>query len=130
MDMHGKSSRGSRSSRSSGSAQTGWLICSHGLPPVLRVSGTKENPGRRFWGCAYYGVHEHCDFFCWVDKVQIEDDAAKAKLRKKVLLLKTEVRACRWRLKVVAVVGLVGWLWPFWLWLQLAGGSTHQQWLL
>ncbi|MED6222213.1 hypothetical protein PIB30_062174 [Stylosanthes scabra] len=76
-----------------------------------------------FWNEGKSGatVQEHCDFFCWANKVQIEDDTEKAKLRKKVLLLKTAMRACRWRLKVVADVGLLGWLWLFWLWLQLAG---------
>ncbi|MED6107790.1 hypothetical protein PIB30_017493 [Stylosanthes scabra] len=117
--MASQSSRGSRSGRSSGSAQKGWLVCWCGLPPMLKVSGTKENSGRRFWGCPYYGA----------DKVHVEDDAEKTKLRKKVLLLKTEARSCRWRLKVVAVVGLLGWLWLFWVWSQLGRGRTHNQWL-
>ncbi|MED6169040.1 hypothetical protein PIB30_017608 [Stylosanthes scabra] len=127
--MVSQSSWGSRSSRSSGSAQNGWRVCGCGLPPVLKVSGTKGNHGRRFWGCPHYGVGEHCGYFRWVDKVQVDDDVEKAKLRKKVLLLKTEVRICRWRLKVVAVVGLIGWLWLFWMWLHLGGGRTHRQWL-
>ncbi|MED6116122.1 hypothetical protein PIB30_097124 [Stylosanthes scabra] len=127
--MDSQSSRASRSNRSSGSAQKEWLICWCGVPPVLKVSGTNEHPGRRFWGCPYYGVQEHCGYFRWADKVQVEDDVEKAKWRKKVLLLKSDVRSCRWRLKVVAVVGLLGWLWLFWVWLQLEGQRAQKQWL-
>ncbi|MED6123598.1 hypothetical protein PIB30_050569 [Stylosanthes scabra] len=43
------------------------LLCSHGLRPVLHVSLKKDNPGRRFWGCVYYDVHEECSFFSWAD---------------------------------------------------------------
>ncbi|MED6211160.1 hypothetical protein PIB30_070994 [Stylosanthes scabra] len=89
------SSGGLRSSRSTRSAQRRGLLWSHGLRHALRVAGTKENPGRRFWGCVYYEVQEHCDFFCWADKEQLEDDAENVKLRKKVLSLKTKVRACK-----------------------------------
>ncbi|MED6152131.1 hypothetical protein PIB30_088954, partial [Stylosanthes scabra] len=52
--MASQTSRLSRSSRSTGTAQRTTLVCGHGEPPVLRVSGTKENPRRRFWDCAYY----------------------------------------------------------------------------
>ncbi|MED6220696.1 hypothetical protein PIB30_047311 [Stylosanthes scabra] len=86
-----------------------YYICSHGQPPVLRVSGTKENPGRRFRGCVYYGVQEHCDFFQWADKEQAEADSEKAKMRKKVSSLKTELRACERRLKIAVFVGMLGW---------------------
>ncbi|MED6148830.1 hypothetical protein PIB30_056707 [Stylosanthes scabra] len=43
------------SSRSTASTQRRMtLVCYHGDPPVLRVSGTKENSGWRFWGCSHY----------------------------------------------------------------------------
>ncbi|MED6223412.1 hypothetical protein PIB30_073733 [Stylosanthes scabra] len=54
--MASESSRGSRASRSIGSTHRTMLLCHHGERPVLRVSGTKENPGRRFWGCVCYAV--------------------------------------------------------------------------
>ncbi|MED6115359.1 hypothetical protein PIB30_089698 [Stylosanthes scabra] len=85
--MASQSLRGSRSSRSTGSAQRRGLLCSHRVPPVLRVSGTKENPGRRFWDYVYY--EEDCDFLCWADKEQLGEDPEKEKLRKKVISLKT-----------------------------------------
>ncbi|MED6219665.1 hypothetical protein PIB30_037891 [Stylosanthes scabra] len=100
------------------------------VPSVLRVSGTKENPRRRFWGCVYYEVQEQCDFFCWADKEQQGEDPDKAKLRKKVQALKSEVRACERRLKIAVFVGLLGWIGLYCLWLQNYGGRTHHQWLL
>ncbi|MED6142753.1 hypothetical protein PIB30_000315 [Stylosanthes scabra] len=56
------------------------LLCLHGVPPVLRVSRTKENPGRRFWDCVYYEVHEHCDFFVWPDLEQAEEEDHEKKV--------------------------------------------------
>ncbi|MED6133523.1 hypothetical protein PIB30_029072 [Stylosanthes scabra] len=45
----------STASRSTGSRNTQrMLLCHHGEVVVLRVSRTKENPGRRFWGCVRY----------------------------------------------------------------------------
>ncbi|MED6175653.1 hypothetical protein PIB30_080416 [Stylosanthes scabra] len=54
--MASQNSGCSRSSRRNSSAQRRMLVCDHGQPPVLRVSGTKENPGRRFWRCVYSTV--------------------------------------------------------------------------
>ncbi|MED6116073.1 hypothetical protein PIB30_096654, partial [Stylosanthes scabra] len=47
-----------------------------------------------------------------------EEDAEKVKLRKKVLWLKLKVKRCEWRLKIVAFIGIIGWLWLFSIWLQ------------
>ncbi|KAI5347821.1 hypothetical protein L3X38_000708 [Prunus dulcis] len=33
----------------------------------LTTSWTNNNPGRRFWGCADYGVRRGCAFFEWYD---------------------------------------------------------------
>ncbi|MED6134780.1 hypothetical protein PIB30_040121 [Stylosanthes scabra] len=38
------------SSRSTASTQRKVLVCTHGERPVLRISVTKDNPERRFWG--------------------------------------------------------------------------------
>ncbi|MED6220501.1 hypothetical protein PIB30_045415 [Stylosanthes scabra] len=88
--MASESSRGSRSSWRKACGRSSTLLCSHGERPLLRVYGMKENPGRRFWGCAYYEEQE-----------QVEEDPENAKLRKKVLFLKTELRACEWRLRLL-----------------------------
>ncbi|MED6155888.1 hypothetical protein PIB30_009665 [Stylosanthes scabra] len=71
-------SQRSRSSRSTTSTHRRVVVYNHGERAVLRVSGTKENPGRRFWGCVYYEVPE--------------EDAEKVRLRKKVLCLKSKVK--------------------------------------
>ncbi|MED6151523.1 hypothetical protein PIB30_083315 [Stylosanthes scabra] len=105
---------GSRSSWSTASAQRRMFLCSHGERPVLRVSRTKQNPGRHFWGCAYYGD-------------EAEEDPEKAKLEKKVLSLKKDMRACVWRLKIVVFVGLVWWLLIFSMGLQKSGAYTQHQ---
>ncbi|MED6167984.1 hypothetical protein PIB30_008009 [Stylosanthes scabra] len=99
--MGSKSWRGSRASRSTGSAQR-MLLCHHGEEPVLRVSGTTENSGRRFWGCVRYV----CDFFEWADKLQAEEDLKKTRMRKKVSSLKTRLRACEMRLKIAVFFGM------------------------
>ncbi|MED6125436.1 hypothetical protein PIB30_068488 [Stylosanthes scabra] len=119
---------GSRASRSTGSKNTQrMLLCHQGEVSVLRVSGTKENPGRRFWGCVRY--EEQCGFFVWADWVQA-DDAEKARMRKKVCCLKSRYRACEMRLKITVFVAMFGWILVFSMWLQNSGGRPHHQWLL
>ncbi|MED6184152.1 hypothetical protein PIB30_044726 [Stylosanthes scabra] len=54
--MAAQNSRCSRSSRSTARTQSRVILCDHGEGAVLRVSDTKENPGRWFWGCVYYDV--------------------------------------------------------------------------
>ncbi|MED6181781.1 hypothetical protein PIB30_022535 [Stylosanthes scabra] len=70
------SSQNSRSSHSRTSAIRGEVMCWHGERAVLRTSGTKENPGRRFCGCVRYEVQESCGFFKWADTVQAPTSAA------------------------------------------------------
>ncbi|MED6159554.1 hypothetical protein PIB30_043266 [Stylosanthes scabra] len=122
--MGSESWRGSRSSWSTGSTQKK-LLCHHGVEPVLRVSGTKENPGRRFCGCVRY--IEQCEFLEWADKLQAEEDSEKARMRKKMSSLKTRLRACEMRLKIAIFVGMFGWNLFFCLWLQNSGGRSHHQ---
>ncbi|MED6175691.1 hypothetical protein PIB30_080754 [Stylosanthes scabra] len=62
-----------------------------------------------FWNEGKSG-EGHCDFFRWVDQELPEEDPEKAKLRKEVLSLKLNVKACEWRLKMAAVVAMIGWL--------------------
>ncbi|KAM7469359.1 hypothetical protein LguiA_007542 [Lonicera macranthoides] len=59
----------SSSSSSSGfskSLKTTTLTCHCGYPAPIRVSWTKENPGRRFAGCRNYRARP-CNFFKWID---------------------------------------------------------------
>ncbi|MED6127025.1 hypothetical protein PIB30_084112 [Stylosanthes scabra] len=128
--MASESSRGSRASQSTESTHRTMLLCHHGERPVLRVSGTKENPGRQFWGCVRYAVKEQCEFFEWADKVQAEEDPEKARMKKKVSSLKTRLRACEMRLKIAVFVGMFGWILAFSFWWQNSGGRLHHQWLL
>ncbi|MED6155833.1 hypothetical protein PIB30_009041 [Stylosanthes scabra] len=121
---------GSTASRSTGSKNTQrLLLCHHGEVAVLRVSGTKENSGRRFWGCVRYEVKEQCGFFVWADRVQAEEDAEKARMRK-VCCLKSRLRACERRLKIAVLVTMFGWILVFSMWLQNSSGRPHHQWLL
>ncbi|MED6193545.1 hypothetical protein PIB30_020512 [Stylosanthes scabra] len=118
------------------STQRRVVVCHHGERAVLRISGTKENPGRRFWGSC---IMRHCDFFEWadqqlpdedIDSVQIrklpeeevaklkpkkvpEEDVEKVRLRKKVLCLKSKMKVAEWRVKIVALIGMTRWLWLF-----------------
>ncbi|MED6168055.1 hypothetical protein PIB30_008405 [Stylosanthes scabra] len=82
-------------------------FCGHGMKALLRVSRTKENPGRRFWGCPRYEVKESCGFFDWADVVSEEEDAEKAKLRKKVRSLKLKLKKAEMKMKVAVVVGMI-----------------------
>ncbi|MED6189046.1 hypothetical protein PIB30_091814 [Stylosanthes scabra] len=117
-------SQNSWSSRRGGSSVQSrrTVVCHHGAPAVLRTSGTKENPGRRFWGCVFY--EEQCDFFCWADLEQAEEDPEKAKLRRKVISLKLKVKAIEMRLQIAAIVGLVGWVWLISIWIDKLGATT------
>ncbi|MED6185114.1 hypothetical protein PIB30_053897 [Stylosanthes scabra] len=114
------SSQSSRFSRRSRQAAPRWdLLCRHGNRLVLRTSGTKENPGRRFWGCVHYDVQNECDFFKWADAETDIEDPQIARLRKKVACLKTKIKDSEWKLKVVAVVGLLGWVGFTYVWMSM-----------
>ncbi|MED6170944.1 hypothetical protein PIB30_036110 [Stylosanthes scabra] len=99
------------------------VLCDHGVPAVKRIPGTKENPGRPFWGCVYYKVQEHCGFFGWADEEQVEKDPKKSRLRMKVISLKSKLKTTEKRLKIVSVVGLVGWVWLLSIWVNKLGAT-------
>ncbi|MED6167800.1 hypothetical protein PIB30_006080 [Stylosanthes scabra] len=115
-------SSSSRYSRPHSTSQTsgGGVVCHHGVRPVLRVARTKENHGRRFWGCAHYA--EPCEFFVWADSgLEQEEENEKVKLRRKVAKLKIRVKRAE-RMKNVAVLfALVGWVGVMLLWVQNYG---------
>ncbi|MED6173903.1 hypothetical protein PIB30_064079 [Stylosanthes scabra] len=104
------------SRRSQSSSQRRSFLCDHGEPSVLRVSGTKDNPGRRFWGCRYYQVSLSFLPDNHFDPPQEDGCDEIAKLKKKVGTLKLRVKTAEWRLKVALVVGLVGWVSLLSLW--------------
>ncbi|KAG5614300.1 hypothetical protein H5410_014124 [Solanum commersonii] len=45
------------------------LVCLCGTPPILKISWTNDNLGRRFLGCRHYGssFQNPCKFFDWYD---------------------------------------------------------------
>nr|XP_009799434.1 PREDICTED: DNA-(apurinic or apyrimidinic site) lyase 2-like [Nicotiana sylvestris]XP_016438964.1 PREDICTED: DNA-(apurinic or apyrimidinic site) lyase 2-like [Nicotiana tabacum] len=45
------------------------MLCGCGQSASLRTSTTNANPGRRFFGCKYYGDKDRvaCGFFQWYD---------------------------------------------------------------
>ncbi|XP_057755903.1 DNA-(apurinic or apyrimidinic site) endonuclease 2-like [Arachis stenosperma] len=96
----------STSSHNISSSYGRMLLYFHGEKPVLQISGTKENPGRRFWECVYFEVQQGCNFFRWpVPEIEMEHSEI-ARIRKKVSILKSRMKAAEWKLKVVAVLGL------------------------
>ncbi|RYR28555.1 hypothetical protein Ahy_B01g052699 [Arachis hypogaea] len=94
-------SQSSLSSRSRSSSHSRLLFCSHSERLVLRTSGTKENPGRRFWDC----VQQGCNFFHWTDPETEVKYSEVARIRRKVSSLKSRTKVAEWKLKVVAVLG-------------------------
>ncbi|MED6106294.1 hypothetical protein PIB30_003705 [Stylosanthes scabra] len=80
----------SQSSTSShrSSMRRGSLMCYCGDPPLLKGSRTKENPGRRFWGCPHYDTGKGCRFFTWADEEPSSQEDEIAKLRMKISNLK------------------------------------------
>ncbi|QHO18921.1 uncharacterized protein DS421_11g324590 [Arachis hypogaea] len=106
------------SSRSKSSSHGTLLLCSHGERPVLRTLGTKENYGRRFWGCVNYGVHAGCNFFHWAEPETEVENPEIARMKKKVASLKSRTKAAEWKLMVVALLGFVGWAGFLYLLLQ------------
>ncbi|RYQ92125.1 hypothetical protein Ahy_B09g098265 [Arachis hypogaea] len=82
----------SRASRFRSAAKE--LLCGHGERPILRTSPTKDNPGRRFWGCVYYEVQDGCDFFRWADLELggVQEEVEIARNRRKITKLKTRLK--------------------------------------
>ncbi|RYR22147.1 hypothetical protein Ahy_B03g067426 [Arachis hypogaea] len=114
--------RSSTSFRSRALSQGRLLLCSHGEKPVLRISGTKKNPGRRFWGC----VQEGYNFFRWADPETEVEHSEIARIRKKLSMMKSRTKAAEWKLKFVAVLGFFGWVGFVCLLLQSWSKATQQ----
>nr|XP_023905051.1 uncharacterized protein LOC112016802 [Quercus suber]POE44698.1 hypothetical protein CFP56_76970 [Quercus suber] len=99
----------SSSMSSSGSLRKrGPTRCFCSEKPVLVVSWTPDNPGRRFYGCPNYWVGRKCKFFKWHDdeicergKVLIPEQ------RQRILTLEVDIAGYRKREKrLVICLGL------------------------
>ncbi|RYR08603.1 hypothetical protein Ahy_B05g076360 [Arachis hypogaea] len=103
------------------------LLCGHGERPILRTSSTKENSGRRFWGCVYYEVYDGCDFFRWADPEPggIQQEAEIARNRRNITKLKTRLKEVEKKLWVVAALCIAGWVGSLFLMLQNQYNLKH-----
>ncbi|RYR69135.1 hypothetical protein Ahy_A03g015669 [Arachis hypogaea] len=86
------------------------MVCGHEERPILRTSTTTDNPSRRFWGCVY--DEDACDFFRCADPEAggAQKDSEIARSRKKIITLKTKLKDVEWKLRIVATLGVVGWI--------------------
>ncbi|MED6192267.1 hypothetical protein PIB30_008473 [Stylosanthes scabra] len=58
-------------------------------------------------------------FFIWADQIQEAGGEEEiTKLRRKVLSLKMKVKAAESKMKVVVLVGLIGWVWLLCAWVH------------
>ncbi|XP_075666456.1 uncharacterized protein LOC142636206 [Castanea sativa] len=78
--------------------------CPSPQKPVLVVSWTENNPGRRFYGCPNYWVGKKCKFFQWIDDEICERGKVLIpEMRQKILRLQVEVSTCKKREKFLTV---------------------------
>ncbi|MED6224820.1 hypothetical protein PIB30_087795 [Stylosanthes scabra] len=114
-------SSGSSMSRSNNVSSTRRpLLCFHGRKPVLRVSSTKDNPGRRFWDYVYYSVQQECTFFQWADLDSEYFAAELGKMKKLVETLKLHAVVAERRFTHSAVLGMIGWILLIFLWFHFS----------
>ncbi|QHO42078.1 uncharacterized protein DS421_5g151160 [Arachis hypogaea] len=57
-------------------------------------------------------VQDACDFFRWADPEAggTQQDSEIARSRKKIITLKTRLKDVEWKLRIVATLGVVGWI--------------------
>ncbi|KAK4581740.1 hypothetical protein RGQ29_025060 [Quercus rubra] len=68
--------------------------------PVLVVSWTPENPGRRFYECPNYWVGRKCKFFQWHDnEIYKRDKVLIPEQRRQILTLEADIAGYRKREK-------------------------------
>ncbi|RYR34618.1 hypothetical protein Ahy_A10g049584 [Arachis hypogaea] len=96
------------------------LLCGHGERPILQISSTKDNPGRRFWDCVYYEVQDGCDFFRWANPKPggVQQEVEFARNRRKITKLKAILKEVETKLWVVAALCIAGWVGFLFLFLQ------------
>ncbi|MED6110098.1 hypothetical protein PIB30_039817 [Stylosanthes scabra] len=80
-------------------------FCDHGIGFCLFIWRGSEC-GLLKWLVEWFQVKEGCGFFDWADVVSEEEDAEKAKLRKKVGNLKLKLKEAEMKMKAV-VVGMI-----------------------
>ncbi|QHO01131.1 uncharacterized protein LOC107632988 [Arachis ipaensis] len=103
------------------------LLCGHGERLILRTSSTKDNPGRRFWGCVYYEVQDGCDFFRWADPEPggVQQEVEFVRNRRKITKLKARLKELETKLWVVAALCFAGWVGFLFLFLQNRYNLKH-----
>ncbi|XP_023924947.1 uncharacterized protein LOC112036376 [Quercus suber] len=104
--MEGTSSSSASSSMSASLRRRAPRMCYCPSPakPVLVVSWTENNPGRRFYGCPNYWVGRKCKFFQWVDdEICAHGKVLIPKQRQTILRLEDEVSTCKKREKCLTV---------------------------
>ncbi|KAK9989033.1 hypothetical protein SO802_029272 [Lithocarpus litseifolius] len=78
--------------------------CPSPQKPVLVISWTDNNPGRRFYGCPNYWIGKKCKFFQWVDDEICERGKVLIpEMRQRILKLQAEVSTCKKREKCLTV---------------------------
>ncbi|MED6114369.1 hypothetical protein PIB30_079626 [Stylosanthes scabra] len=85
-------------------------MCNCGQRPVLKSSKTTENPGHRFWGCAYYDVGKGCNFFAWADVEPQAQEVEVLRLRMRISTLKTKLAYVKIQLLLAVTFGVIGWI--------------------
>ncbi|XP_059318731.1 uncharacterized protein LOC132069392 [Lycium ferocissimum] len=75
--------------------------CQHGVLLKMQISWSRNNPGRRFWTCPFYG-DKKCKFFEWRDDPI--DERSKFVIHK--LIKKMEEQAVELKKKMAEEVGL------------------------
>ncbi|MED6181722.1 hypothetical protein PIB30_021992 [Stylosanthes scabra] len=100
------------------------LLCFHGRKPVLRISLTKDNPGRRFWGCVYYNVQQECSFFRWADPDSEYFAIELGKMKKVIETLKLRAVVAERHLTLSVVLEMIGWILVIFLWLHFSGSCS------
>ncbi|RYR71942.1 hypothetical protein Ahy_A02g006152 [Arachis hypogaea] len=93
----------SASSRNSSQGHRRRTTCYCGERPVLAISSTADNLGRRFWGCVNYGIGEECGYFVWAES---EQEAQVVRLKRKITDLKGKVTTVERMLTLAVAVAL------------------------
>ncbi|KAG5591277.1 hypothetical protein H5410_041791 [Solanum commersonii] len=77
------------------------LVCLCGTPPILKISWTNDNLGRRFLDCRHYG------FFDWYDlEFPSQANTVILGLLKKSKKQQKQLN-CRWMLKLILGISLI-----------------------
>ncbi|KAG5599119.1 hypothetical protein H5410_030489, partial [Solanum commersonii] len=85
------------------------LVCLCGTPPILKISWTNDNSGRRFLDCRHYGssFRNPCKFFDWYDpEFSSQVNTVILGLLKKTNKQEKQLK-CRRMLKLILGISLI-----------------------